>query len=369
MATPTPAGGFYSPPKQPKRQKSYKGVEPTPQTFQVGNQQVSREEFNSYKAQAGFDNQVGEQNNSPLVHQLVAQNEAKNQLAKMGTNKTGSATQVNPAVQQNAQPTEPQPTLNPNSVTNAQNAISDNTAGFNTAGLKNLLFDPLKSGSDKIASDLTKVNPDSTLFQVGLAGQRAFNKARVSAQQLAKLAYKPLDRSLGFTKDKKQAITDYKAVASTTYDSMKDAAARGDRASYEFYKSEFNKSEGAIQKMTETAIDTDLTNARAELEYFVIVNRELPSLENQLNIAEQANQLQAQLIRTANGEVKEVIWNIVNSFLAGVLVFLGSLTNGNITRAGLIASGITSIGAGIVLFKEYWTTQKKEYTNYMFKFL
>ena len=296
MASPTPAGGFYSPPKQPKRQKSYKGVEPTPQTFQVGNQQVSREEFNSYKAQVGFDNQVGEQNNSPLVHQLVTQNEAKNQLSKMGANNTSQKTQSNPSVQQNNQPTEPQPSLRQNSFSNAQDAVTETTSA-----VKDKIFDPLKSSSDKLAEDLTKINPDSSLFQVGLAAQRAFDIARVSVNQLAKLAYKPIDRTLGFTQEKKKAITDYKQFAILAYGAMKEAASEGNRANYEFYKSEFNKSEGAIQKLTESAIDAELTNARAELEYFVIVNKELPSLENQLNIMEQANQQQAQLIRTANG--------------------------------------------------------------------
>jgi len=57
---------------------------------------------------------------------------------------------------------------------------------------------------------------------------------------------------------------------------------------------------------------------------------------------------------------KEIIWNIINSLLAGSLVFLGSLTNGFNWKGvcvGLIASGIVAI----TKFKDYWTKEKSEY--------
>lgn len=60
---------------------------------------------------------------------------------------------------------------------------------------------------------------------------------------------------------------------------------------------------------------------------------------------------------------REIIYHIVNSLLAGGLVFLGSLTNGEITAKGIMFS---FLAAGIVCltqFKKYWDTQEGEYSN------
>lgn len=66
---------------------------------------------------------------------------------------------------------------------------------------------------------------------------------------------------------------------------------------------------------------------------------------------------------------KEIFYNIVNSLLAGLLVFLGSLTNG-FSWAGV---GVAFISAGIVAitkFKEYWASEAEEYkSTALFSFL
>lgn len=65
---------------------------------------------------------------------------------------------------------------------------------------------------------------------------------------------------------------------------------------------------------------------------------------------------------------REIAWNIVNSLLAGGLVFLGAFTDGNITTKGVIIATIVSLLAAINLFKEYWASKEKEY-KVLFKFL
>ena len=45
-------------------------------------------------------------------------------------------------------------------------------------------------------------------------------------------------------------------------------------------------------------------------------------------------------------ETKEIIWNLINSLLAGILVFLGGCTTGKITQQTIIIA----IVAGSVVF-------------------
>ena len=66
---------------------------------------------------------------------------------------------------------------------------------------------------------------------------------------------------------------------------------------------------------------------------------------------------------------KEILWNLVNSLLAGGLVFLGSIADGNLSWQGVIASLIT---AGIVIvtkFKGYWEKEETEYKSRIFNFV
>ena len=59
---------------------------------------------------------------------------------------------------------------------------------------------------------------------------------------------------------------------------------------------------------------------------------------------------------------QEIYYNLINSFLAGGLVFLGSLTAGfswDGVCMGFIAGGVVAV----TKFKDYWTTQEGEYKH------
>lgn len=58
---------------------------------------------------------------------------------------------------------------------------------------------------------------------------------------------------------------------------------------------------------------------------------------------------------------KEIIYNIVNSLLAGGLVFCGSLTTGEITLQGAGAALIAAMIISMSKFKNYWESEKDEY--------
>lgn len=67
---------------------------------------------------------------------------------------------------------------------------------------------------------------------------------------------------------------------------------------------------------------------------------------------------------------KEIVWNIVNSLLAGGLVFLGGCSTGNITEETLIFSLIAGLTAAIVQFKDFWADEKpKNKKGVLFKFI
>lgn len=59
---------------------------------------------------------------------------------------------------------------------------------------------------------------------------------------------------------------------------------------------------------------------------------------------------------------REIIYHIVNSLLAGGLVFLGSLTNGELNLKGIIFSLLASAIVCFTQFKKYWDSQESEYT-------
>jgi len=65
----------------------------------------------------------------------------------------------------------------------------------------------------------------------------------------------------------------------------------------------------------------------------------------------------------------EIIWNLINSGLAGGLVFLGSLTAGSITYQGVIGAIIVAGIIAFTKFKDYWGKEEKEYTTKIFSFV
>jgi len=66
--------------------------------------------------------------------------------------------------------------------------------------------------------------------------------------------------------------------------------------------------------------------------------------------------------KTFENNKEEIKYNIINSLLAGGLVFLGSLTQG-FSFEGLCLSIVAGGTIALTKFKDYWTTQKGEYQN------
>ena len=65
----------------------------------------------------------------------------------------------------------------------------------------------------------------------------------------------------------------------------------------------------------------------------------------------------------------EIIWNLINSSLAGGLVFLGACANGGLSWRGIAAALVTG---GIVVFtkfKDYWAKEEHEYSTKLFCFI
>jgi len=60
---------------------------------------------------------------------------------------------------------------------------------------------------------------------------------------------------------------------------------------------------------------------------------------------------------------KEIIYNLVNSALAGILVFLGACTNGDITSKAIFTALIASLIVAFTQFKNYWDSEKADYSS------
>ena len=60
---------------------------------------------------------------------------------------------------------------------------------------------------------------------------------------------------------------------------------------------------------------------------------------------------------------QEIIWNLVNSGLAGALVFLGAVADGNISWGGIIASIVAALVVVVTKFKDYWAKEESEYSS------
>lgn len=67
---------------------------------------------------------------------------------------------------------------------------------------------------------------------------------------------------------------------------------------------------------------------------------------------------------------KEIFYNIINSLLAGALVFFGSLTNGQgLTLTGILASLGASVVVALAKFKDYWDGKQGEYSRNLAVFI
>lgn len=61
----------------------------------------------------------------------------------------------------------------------------------------------------------------------------------------------------------------------------------------------------------------------------------------------------------------EIYWNIINSLIAGALVFLGAFTGNdfNFSIEGLVISLATALIVAVGKFRDYWLSQEGEYRN------
>lgn len=66
---------------------------------------------------------------------------------------------------------------------------------------------------------------------------------------------------------------------------------------------------------------------------------------------------------------KEIFYNIINSLLAGALVFFGSMIDGNITKIGVLAAIMAAAIMAITKFKDYWDSEKSEYCRCLGNFI
>jgi hypothetical protein len=70
-----------------------------------------------------------------------------------------------------------------------------------------------------------------------------------------------------------------------------------------------------------------------------------------------------------NNQKKEIMWNIINSILAGALVLLGSCSSGDITKQGLFIAFVAASIVAVSRFKDYWSSEEKEYKSYTIAFI
>lgn len=68
-------------------------------------------------------------------------------------------------------------------------------------------------------------------------------------------------------------------------------------------------------------------------------------------------------------QTKEIIWNIINSLLAGILVLLGAFTTGHISGESFCAAAIAAGIVAVTQFKNYWDGEKGEFSSKMFSFV
>ena len=66
---------------------------------------------------------------------------------------------------------------------------------------------------------------------------------------------------------------------------------------------------------------------------------------------------------------REIFWNLINSGLAGLLVFAGSLTSGHLTWSGVGAAALAAVIVAVTRFRDYWSKEESEYSSKIFSFV
>lgn len=65
----------------------------------------------------------------------------------------------------------------------------------------------------------------------------------------------------------------------------------------------------------------------------------------------------------------EIIYNLINSFLAGALVFVGAFSSGNISLTSVLIACAVASAVMIEKFKDYWKGEQKEYSKQLLNFI
>jgi hypothetical protein len=67
---------------------------------------------------------------------------------------------------------------------------------------------------------------------------------------------------------------------------------------------------------------------------------------------------------------RKVFWNLINSLIAGSLVIIGSLTDGEVTSKGLMIAIVAGTAIFLSQFRDFWAKEEQEFTAMpMFKFI
>ena len=65
----------------------------------------------------------------------------------------------------------------------------------------------------------------------------------------------------------------------------------------------------------------------------------------------------------------EIIYNLINSAIAGGMVFVGALADGKVSGPELLASLGAAGVVALIKFKDYWAGQKGEYASNLFSWV
>lgn len=66
---------------------------------------------------------------------------------------------------------------------------------------------------------------------------------------------------------------------------------------------------------------------------------------------------------------KEIFYNLVNSAIAGGLVFLGALLNGGFDWKAVFLGAVAGAITALIKFKDYWDGESPEYCKCLLKFI
>lgn len=70
-------------------------------------------------------------------------------------------------------------------------------------------------------------------------------------------------------------------------------------------------------------------------------------------------------------ENREIMWNLINSLLSGLLVLFGTFVGQNFefSEKGMFVAAGTAILVALTKFKDYWDGEKGEYSSKCFEIL